>query len=194
MAGPVQPVSPLARSLEECEAVIERGLATFIEVGQALLEIRDSRLYRESHGTFEDYCRERWGFSRVRAHQLIEGAEVAVALTTVNSAAPTNEAQARELAPLKNDPPAMREALEQASEDGPPTAAKVREVVRAREPIAPRALVSSRKWAQKIEQVSAQIPYVEFTDEELADAYGAAEFLFLLLKGETITRKNKREG
>jgi hypothetical protein len=31
--------------------------------GTALLEVRDRRLYRETHATFEDYCRERWRFS-----------------------------------------------------------------------------------------------------------------------------------
>jgi hypothetical protein len=41
-----------------------------------LLEIRDGRLYRETHGTFDDYCREGWGFSRHRASQLITAAEV----------------------------------------------------------------------------------------------------------------------
>ena len=46
---------------------IERKLlaesAAFVDVGKALLEIRDSRLYREGWGAFEDYCRDRWGFS-----------------------------------------------------------------------------------------------------------------------------------
>ena len=51
-------------ALTECEAVIERGLRTFVEVGEALLRIRDERLYRETHGTFEDYCRERWAMRR----------------------------------------------------------------------------------------------------------------------------------
>jgi hypothetical protein len=50
-----------------------------------------------------------------------------------------------------------------------------------------------RPWPRKIERISAQIPYADFTDDELSDAYGAAEFLFLLLKGEEITRKPKRE-
>ena len=40
-------------ALAECEAVIERGLATFVEVGRALLHIRDERLYRAAHRTFE---------------------------------------------------------------------------------------------------------------------------------------------
>ena len=54
----------IADRLAECEAVIERGQQTFIEVGQALMEIRDSRLYRETHATFEAYCNERWGWTR----------------------------------------------------------------------------------------------------------------------------------
>lgn len=112
--------------LAELEQTIERGLATFIEVGQALLEIRDSRLYRESHGTFEDYCRERWGFSRQRGHQLIEAAEVS---TVVDVA---NEAQARELAPLKDNPDQMAEAWSEANRHGLPTGAKVREAVARR--------------------------------------------------------------
>ena len=30
--------------LTECEAIIERGLASFLEMGQALLRIRDGRM------------------------------------------------------------------------------------------------------------------------------------------------------
>ena len=98
----------LITRLAECEQVIERGLGTFVEVGEALLEIRDSRLYRESHRTFEDYCRERWGMSRVRAHQLIDGADVVALLTTVNTPTPASERVARELAPLADEPETLR--------------------------------------------------------------------------------------
>lgn len=115
----------LTTRLSELEATIERGLATFVEVGQALLEIRDSRLYRDSHGTFEDYCRERWGFNRQRASQLIQASEVSKYLDSP----PQNDAQARELAPLKDDPERMVEAWEEASADGAPTAETVREAV-----------------------------------------------------------------
>jgi hypothetical protein len=48
--------------LETLERVIESGLRTFVEVGEALMEIRDQRLYQDA--TFEDYCRERWGISQ----------------------------------------------------------------------------------------------------------------------------------
>ena len=44
------------------EQVIEKGLKTFVDVGNALLAIRDKRLYRQGFGTFEDYCKDRWGW------------------------------------------------------------------------------------------------------------------------------------
>ena len=47
-----------AERLDACEQVIERGLATFVDVGTALLEVRDSRLYRVAYPTFEAYCAE----------------------------------------------------------------------------------------------------------------------------------------
>jgi hypothetical protein len=63
--------------LEVLEQTIETGIKTFIQVGLALAEIRDSRLYRLTHHTFETYCRDRWQFTRQRAYQLIGAAEVA---------------------------------------------------------------------------------------------------------------------
>lgn len=113
-------------ALAQCELIIARGLRSFVEVGTALVEIRRERLYRESHGTFEDYCRERWGFSRVRAHQLIEGAETTQALTIVNSPLPANEGQARELTGL--EPEQAAEVMQTAAQaPGAMTAAKIRE-------------------------------------------------------------------
>jgi hypothetical protein len=59
--------------LVELEAVIDAGLPTFQSVGRALLEIRDKKLYRVSHPTFEDYCQSRWGFCARTAYRLIAG-------------------------------------------------------------------------------------------------------------------------
>ena len=50
--------------LSELEALIERGQQTFIEVGLALTEIRDSKLYRQDFATFDQYCEKRWGWTR----------------------------------------------------------------------------------------------------------------------------------
>lgn len=88
--------------LEELEVVIERGLKTFIEVGMALLEIRDKRLYDKKHQTFEDYCRERWHMTRIHANRLIAASEVVEILKPIGFI-PQNEAQAREFNGLEPD-------------------------------------------------------------------------------------------
>lgn len=63
-------------SLAQCEAAIERGQHAFIEVGSALLTIKEGKLYREGHNTFEAYCKARWGFTRTYAFRLIVASEV----------------------------------------------------------------------------------------------------------------------
>lgn len=82
--------------LARLESVIERGLATFVEVGFALVKIRDSRLYCQTHSTFESYCRERWGFSRQRGYQLIAAAEVSTVVVSAGLPPPETEREARE--------------------------------------------------------------------------------------------------
>ena len=48
----------------------------FFSAGIALQELRDRRLYRSTHKTFEDYCQERFGYSRRKMDYLIAGSEV----------------------------------------------------------------------------------------------------------------------
>jgi hypothetical protein len=118
-----------SRRLVELERTIEHGLATFIEVGGALMEIRDSRLYRGEHRTFEDYCRKEWKMSRPRVYQLIGAAGVATRSTVVDKP-PTSERQARPLTKLEREhqPIAWNRAVEIA--DGkPPTAKHVEHAV-----------------------------------------------------------------
>jgi phage N-6-adenine-methyltransferase len=118
--------------LADLEAVVERGVAAFVEVGQALLAIHDERLYRATHATFEDYCRERWGFSRSRGYRLIDGARVAELVSPMGDI--PNERQARELVPLLERPDELVEVvLELRAKHGERvTAAKVRQAVEER--------------------------------------------------------------
>jgi hypothetical protein len=67
------------KQLEQCEETIEQGLGTFLDVGRALAEIRDNRLYKGSHRTFERYCKDRWDLGKAHAYRQIYGYE-AVAL------------------------------------------------------------------------------------------------------------------
>lgn len=119
----------IVASLSDLEAVIKRGLGTFVEVGEALMTIRDDRLYRQQHDTFEAYCRERWGFGRTYAHRVIEAAEVTSMLPIGNR--PATESQARALRPVKDEPDAMADAMQRAADatDGKPTAEAIAEAV-----------------------------------------------------------------
>lgn len=64
-------------TLPELETIIERGLATFIEVGTALREIHNLKLYQKDYDTFENYCVQRWGFSRSVGYDYLAAANVA---------------------------------------------------------------------------------------------------------------------
>lgn len=123
----------LIRSLAEHEAVIERGLNTFVEVGTALLAIREERLYRQDFATFEKYCRGRWSFGRQRAQQLIEAA--AVVQDFGQEKVQPNESQARELGrvPEPERAEVWRETVERTN--GKPTAAAVRETYAPTPPV-----------------------------------------------------------
>lgn len=120
-----------ARHLQALERRIETGMQTFRSVGLALLEIRDKRLFRMTHASFEAYCKSRWALERGRAYQLMGAAEVAEMLPE----GPVNEAQARELVPVFHSDPAMvpkvwAEVEKVAKSGKPVTAPLVREVAR----------------------------------------------------------------
>lgn len=82
--------------LTSYEAVIQQGLESFVEVGNALAKIRDARLYRNEFDTFEDYCSRKWSLSRPRAYQFIAAAEVVDDVSTIVDT-PKTESQARPL-------------------------------------------------------------------------------------------------
>ena len=67
-----------------CETIIEKGYNTFIEVGNALFEIRNNKLYREKHSTFEDYCKQKWQIKRQRAYELMDAASIVNTLSEIS--------------------------------------------------------------------------------------------------------------
>jgi hypothetical protein len=125
-------VFPLAtaeqQQLVACEEIIRRGIATFIEVGEALSLIQKGKLYREHYSTFEDYCFDTWGIGRARAYQLISSSKVAAELSTVVDKPPKNEREAREIA--KSAPEDRPKVLDRATEiagEGPRTAKHIQQ-------------------------------------------------------------------
>jgi len=87
--------------LTELETVVAKGMETFIAVGQALKEIRESRLYRQEHTTFEAYCKDKWGWSKSHSNRLIDAVNIVEVLTPIG-AKPLTESQARELGKIKD--------------------------------------------------------------------------------------------
>jgi len=102
------------KELTQLEWIIEVNLKSFYKVGMALMRIRDGRLYRENHKTFEEYCRDRWGFTKSRANQLISATSVYYNLTT------TVVIPERQLRPLISlEPEQQQEVWKEAVDTAP---------------------------------------------------------------------------
>ena len=89
--------------LLELETIIENGLKTFVDVGIALMKIKEKKLYRQEYGTFEAYCKERWDISRSYGYRLMESAKVIENLSPIGDILPINEAQTRHLSGLTHE-------------------------------------------------------------------------------------------
>jgi hypothetical protein len=85
--------------LNEIEAVIRGHRKSFLTIGLLLAEVRDKRLYRSTHSTFEAYTKERHDISYRRADQLI----TAAAINIIISNRATSERQIRPLAKIPLD-------------------------------------------------------------------------------------------
>lgn len=125
------------RERHRLELRVERA---FFEAGLALRELREQRLYRSTHRTFEEYCYVRFGYTRRRPYQLIEAAIVFENLCTNGTqdrapsaerqVLPTSERQVRDLVNL--EPEQQRQVWQQAvkqAEGKVPTSRIVRSVV-----------------------------------------------------------------
>jgi len=99
----VEPLTSIERkNLAELEDIIEKHLSAFQETGFCLMQIRDNRLYRESHSSFEAYCKEKWGFARNYANKLIAASRASDDLGTIVPT-PTKESHVRPLLSLPAD-------------------------------------------------------------------------------------------
>jgi hypothetical protein len=88
--------------LIQLETLIARNQEHFCEIGRALKEIRDNRLYKLAlFETFEAYARARWDMGRAHAYRLIKSYEVIHNLSPIGDIVPANESQVRPLAQLE---------------------------------------------------------------------------------------------
>lgn len=156
----------IKRSLSQNEDIIEAGVKSFLDVGNALIDIRDGKQYAGKFDTFEEYCQKRWGFSRPRAYQYIESATAVADLSTIvdkkiddsngktSIPAPENEAQARAVAESAPDPRTRQKVWQQAVASAPKdatgapriTAAIVKKAAEVVGATKPQAAKSEENW------------------------------------------------
>jgi hypothetical protein len=146
--------APERSDLKRCEKTIEKGMATFLDVGRALLEIQQDKLYRDKHGTFEAYCKGRWEMGKSQAYRLIDAVEVdeQIKMSPIGDKMEIkNESQARELVGVSQDdlPKIVEKAVEIA--DGNPVTAKA--IRQAKGELLP---VESTEVEQKSTQVESK--------------------------------------
>ncbi|WP_052672315.1 hypothetical protein [Aliterella atlantica] len=78
------------RDRQRLELGVEQA---FYQAGKALAQLRERRLYRTTHKTFEAYCQDRFGFTRRHSDYLINGAKVVENLLSIRTISPPNYAQ-----------------------------------------------------------------------------------------------------
>lgn len=86
------------QDLALAEAAIDSLRVAFWAAGKALQLIRDARLYRGTHATFEDYLTERWDMQTSQAYRLIQAWPLAERLSPMGDK--LNERQVRGLLPV----------------------------------------------------------------------------------------------
>lgn len=98
------------------------------------MELRDRRLYRSTHRTFEEYCRERFGHSRRQSYLLMDAAVVFDNLVEIcdqiDHKLPTAEGQVRPMTKL--EPQEQQQVWQQAVEEAGgkvPTGRIVKDIV-----------------------------------------------------------------
>ncbi len=164
----IEVLETLSLSEESERLRLERKVEkAFYEAGLALQTLRDKRLYRSTHATFEEYCQDRFNYSRSYSSRLILAVEIVdnikenVANWQHNKTIvlPTKESQCRQIGRLKqpsSQAQAWREAVNRSS-GGNPTAKIVEQVVNE---IKPRKIVKSKKHTQ---------PRIQYTPLKMAE-------------------------
>jgi len=181
--------------LAELEDIIGTGMRSFVEVGNALAEVRDGGLYRSHYRTFEAYVADRWGWTRSAAYKYIDAAEVqdnvlpGVQLPTLSHAAmlaafstEQQRAIAPEIAPLsvKDATKVVKQHRDRETNTDAVSVAARKEVMEAlHEDDATPAYTAFVRATEALIRVMAVLPADELTGVAgsiiaLRDAYNAA--------------------
>jgi hypothetical protein len=176
-----EPVKDLSmqeeKRLEQLENVVVENFKTFVQVGQALAEIRDRKLYRVKAMTFEKYCKSLFDIAKSRARELINATDVVENLRHGGgfgdedmppTPLPLNERQVRPLTKLRPEQQvAVWKAAVESAPKGKVTSSHINKVVKSylgeeiektvRRTQKKVSQESSVEFAKAFEQLSQQI-------------------------------------
>lgn len=111
---PKPPETPRRRSVEptnavneptlpELESIVDAGLESIGNVGQALFAIKDRELFKPQYATFGEYTEARWKMSGDYAERLIRAGIVVLKIKAAGLAEPTHTSHARALATVPDE-------------------------------------------------------------------------------------------
>ena len=92
---------PNKARFDELAAIVRQGLSTFVEVGKALIELRDGKAYKAAgYSTFVDCCERAFKISKTHAYRTIDASNLAEEMSPIGDI--STEAVARELLKIKD--------------------------------------------------------------------------------------------
>lgn len=117
-------------SRDEARSLTDEVKGDAERLWRKLVELYDGGAHLAlGYSSWGAYFKTEFGASERHGYRLLDAGR-ALELVSDQLVTPVNEAQARELVPLLDEPEKLREAWAEASSDGEPTAPKVREAVR----------------------------------------------------------------
>lgn len=181
------------QQLNELEQIIEGRLSDFIEVGRALMAIRDSNLFNlDGFSTFKEYCQNRWQLDISTANRKIIACQTREHLAPFGAkhCLPLHEAVIRPLTRLLSTPNDItlvwNEAVERApiSDAGQPiiTAKHVEAVVKAH--LNPRDGEGITTFTGTYRVIYADPPWSYSDKQDIASLGGATKHYSLMTINE----------
>jgi hypothetical protein len=101
----LKPLSTAEKKLRE--RLEDEVQSAFVVAGRALKQLLEKRLYRDTHSSFESYCRDKFNFSRDSAYLKIGASQVYQNIAdklSADSLLPSNENQLRYLVKADLEP------------------------------------------------------------------------------------------
>ena len=140
-----------------CEKQVQSSLETIQREWQraatALATIRDDRLYREQHATFQAYVEERWHISRSTAHEWIDAASTVRVFGHADVEPPRRVAVAVELSKLpEGERVPVLQGLREANGGREPSAVVMAKVVESRITLRAADTVPPGEYLHRIRQ------------------------------------------